>query len=132
MRVFNSDGLKVETVPRMFPDKSDPARTVAGFERSPSIRATMNKKKFPSISATGATAKFAFDLVEKRSHVVCLMHNKPVNPNDKRDKRSGVLAAGNWIIDHVKVIDTWPAQDALATIGHQTLEQWRLRSLQRS
>ncbi len=30
--------------------------------------------------------------------------------------RKGVLAGGNWIIDHVKVIDTWPAQDALANI----------------
>ncbi len=30
--------------------------------------------------------------------------------------RNGLLAAGNWIIDHVKVIDTWPAQDALANI----------------
>jgi len=30
--------------------------------------------------------------------------------------RTGILAGGNWIIDHVKVIDTWPAQDALANI----------------
>ena len=30
--------------------------------------------------------------------------------------RSGILAGGNWIIDHVKIIDTWPAQDALANI----------------
>lgn len=30
--------------------------------------------------------------------------------------RSGILAGGNWIIDHVKIIDTWPAQDSLATI----------------
>ena len=30
--------------------------------------------------------------------------------------RSGILAGGNWIIDHVKMIDTWPAQDALANI----------------
>jgi sugar/nucleoside kinase (ribokinase family) len=30
--------------------------------------------------------------------------------------RSGIIAAGNWIVDHVKVIDTWPPQDALATI----------------
>jgi len=33
--------------------------------------------------------------------------------------RQGVLAAGNWIVDHVKVIDTWPAQDALANISTQ-------------
>jgi len=31
-------------------------------------------------------------------------------------ERSGILAGGNWIIDHVKVIDTWPSQDALANI----------------
>ena len=31
-------------------------------------------------------------------------------------ERSGILAAGNWIVDHVKVIDLWPSQDALAII----------------
>jgi sugar/nucleoside kinase (ribokinase family) len=30
--------------------------------------------------------------------------------------RTGLLAGGNWIIDHVKIVDTWPAQDALANI----------------
>jgi len=30
--------------------------------------------------------------------------------------RSGILAGGNWIIDHVKVVDAWPAQDSLASI----------------
>jgi sugar/nucleoside kinase (ribokinase family) len=30
--------------------------------------------------------------------------------------RSGILAGGNWIIDHVKIIDTWPNQDTLANI----------------
>ena len=30
--------------------------------------------------------------------------------------RSGILAGGNWIIDHVKILDTWPAQDSLTTI----------------
>jgi sugar/nucleoside kinase (ribokinase family) len=30
--------------------------------------------------------------------------------------RSGVIAGGNWIIDHVKLIDGWPPQDALANI----------------
>ncbi|MEI9895696.1 MAG: carbohydrate kinase family protein [Chthoniobacter sp.] len=34
--------------------------------------------------------------------------------------RSGILAGGNWIIDHVKIIDTWPAQDALANILSST------------
>src|ERR1017187_8966852 len=33
--------------------------------------------------------------------------------------RCGVLAGGNWLIDHVKMIDTWPAQDTLATISTQ-------------
>jgi sugar/nucleoside kinase (ribokinase family) len=30
--------------------------------------------------------------------------------------RSGIIAGGNWIVDHVKLIDTWPPQDALASI----------------
>lgn len=30
--------------------------------------------------------------------------------------RSGILAAGNWICDHIKTIDVWPDQDGLATI----------------
>lgn len=30
--------------------------------------------------------------------------------------RNGILAAGNWIVDHVKVIDVWPGQEALANI----------------
>ena len=30
--------------------------------------------------------------------------------------RTGILAGGNWIIDHVKIIDTWPGQDSLANI----------------
>ena len=30
--------------------------------------------------------------------------------------RSGIVAGGNWIIDRLKVIDTYPAQDALANI----------------
>ena len=37
--------------------------------------------------------------------------------NDKNQlKREGVLAAGNWIVDHIKVIDTYPDQDALSFI----------------
>jgi sugar/nucleoside kinase (ribokinase family) len=34
--------------------------------------------------------------------------------------RQGVLAAGNWLVDHVKMIDGWPAQDTLATISTQS------------
>lgn len=30
--------------------------------------------------------------------------------------RRGIIAGGNWIVDHVKLIDNWPAQDALANI----------------
>jgi sugar/nucleoside kinase (ribokinase family) len=30
--------------------------------------------------------------------------------------RNGLLAGGNWIVDAVKIIDTWPQQDALANI----------------
>ena len=34
--------------------------------------------------------------------------------------RSGILAGGNWIVDAVKIIDTWPKQDALANILAET------------
>ena len=34
--------------------------------------------------------------------------------------RSGIIAAGNWLIDHVKLIDAWPDQDALANIRGQS------------
>ena len=34
--------------------------------------------------------------------------------------RRGILAGGNWIIDHFKLIDAWPAQDALANIVGQS------------
>ena len=30
--------------------------------------------------------------------------------------RNGILAGGNWIVDHVKITDVYPAQDALANI----------------
>ncbi len=30
--------------------------------------------------------------------------------------RTGILAGGNWIVDHVKILNTWPTQDSLATI----------------
>lgn len=30
--------------------------------------------------------------------------------------RSGILAGGNWIVDHVKIVDCYPQQDALASI----------------
>ena len=33
-----------------------------------------------------------------------------------REHRTGVIAGGNWIVDHVKMIDRWPPQDTLATI----------------
>jgi sugar/nucleoside kinase (ribokinase family) len=33
--------------------------------------------------------------------------------------RRGLLAGGNWIIDHVKIIDAWPPQDALASISRE-------------
>lgn len=31
-------------------------------------------------------------------------------------KRTGIALAGNWIIDNVKIVDRWPAEQALATI----------------
>lgn len=35
--------------------------------------------------------------------------------------RNGILAAGNFIIDSVKIIDVWPAQDSLCNILSQSL-----------
>ena len=35
---------------------------------------------------------------------------------DDSYKRTGIIAAGNWIIDHIKVIDIYPVQDSLANI----------------
>jgi sugar/nucleoside kinase (ribokinase family) len=37
----------------------------------------------------------------------------PVTPPPAR---AGILAGGNWIIDHVKIVDRYPEQDALASI----------------
>ncbi|MDF3057244.1 MAG: PfkB domain protein [Rariglobus sp.] len=34
--------------------------------------------------------------------------------------RSGLLAGGNWIVDHVKILDGWPPQDALANIRSES------------
>jgi len=36
------------------------------------------------------------------------------------EDRVGILCGGNWIIDHVKIIDTFPEQDALASILSQS------------
>ena len=30
--------------------------------------------------------------------------------------RAGIIAGGNWVVDHVKVIDAWPEQETLATV----------------
>lgn len=35
--------------------------------------------------------------------------------------RSGLLAAGNWIVDRVKTIEAWPEQDSLVSILGQTI-----------
>ncbi len=35
--------------------------------------------------------------------------------------RSGIIAGGNWIVDKLKVIDTYPAQDALANIVSESV-----------
>ena len=40
--------------------------------------------------------------------------------NTRSTARRGCMAGGNWIIDYVKLIDTWPPQDALATIVGQS------------
>ena len=42
-----------------------------------------------------------------------------MNAEDQLE-RKGIIAAGNWIVDHVKVIDTYPDQDALSFILEQS------------
>ncbi|MEN8113701.1 MAG: carbohydrate kinase family protein [Actinomycetota bacterium] len=37
------------------------------------------------------------------------------------ESRRGVLAAGSFIVDHVKMIDAWPEQDMLANISTRTM-----------
>ncbi len=51
--------------------------------------------------------------------------------------RHGILAGGNWIVDHVKIINTWPAQDSLATIesesaptNNETYPNWSIITYQ--
>ncbi len=39
---------------------------------------------------------------------------------DIDNKRNGIIAAGNWIIDHLKVIDLYPSQDFLANIKEES------------
>lgn len=36
-------------------------------------------------------------------------------------KYKGILAAGNWIVDHVKIIDRWPDQNMLVNITDQVV-----------
>lgn len=42
-----------------------------------------------------------------------------MNPSSS-SPRAGILAGGNWIVDHVKLIDAWPPQDALANIRSES------------
>ena len=35
-------------------------------------------------------------------------------------ERSGILAGGNWVADHIKIIDRFPPQDSLVNILHET------------
>ena len=37
-----------------------------------------------------------------------------------KNARNGIAAAGNWVVDKLKVIDVWPSQDALANILAQS------------
>jgi sugar/nucleoside kinase (ribokinase family) len=37
----------------------------------------------------------------------------------KEGERAGITCAGNWIIDHVKVISFWPEEDTLTNILHE-------------
>ncbi|HEU5079084.1 MAG TPA: carbohydrate kinase family protein [Opitutaceae bacterium] len=45
----------------------------------------------------------------------------PATENSDRAARRGLVAGGNWVSDHVKMIDMWPPQDALASISSETI-----------
>lgn len=36
-------------------------------------------------------------------------------------ERAGILAAGNWIVDHIKVVDVYPAEQSLANIKREVV-----------
>lgn len=40
--------------------------------------------------------------------------------NPEQAQRRGIVAGGNWIVDHVKLIETWPEQDTLVSVLDQT------------
>lgn len=40
--------------------------------------------------------------------------------NPPANKRRGLIAGGNWLVDHVKLIDSWPPQDGLVNILAQS------------
>lgn len=42
------------------------------------------------------------------------------DPAPSQAPRRGIIAGGNWLIDHVKIINAWPEQDALASILRQS------------
>jgi len=65
-------------------------------------------------------------LLRKPPRLLCVLcvsafkksrHRRPKMPPPP--PRSGLLAAGNLIVDHVKLIDAWPSQDALVSIADQ-------------
>src|SRR5690606_11320852 len=60
----------------------------------------------------------------RRHRVATAKHDRPAERMsagaETNAKRSGILAAGNWIVDYTKIIDAWPAQDTLANIVQQT------------
>jgi len=47
-------------------------------------------------------------------------HSEGVADLSPTKHRRGLVAGGNWIVDHVKIIDAWPPQDALVNILDQT------------
>jgi sugar/nucleoside kinase (ribokinase family) len=39
------------------------------------------------------------------------------HPQPPAARRSGVLAAGHWIVDHIRLVEAWPDQDTIALIS---------------
>jgi len=53
-------------------------------------------------------------------YILCPSSSAVVMKKNASTSRSGLLAAGNWIIDQVKIIDVYPQRDQLANIRRQS------------
>lgn len=60
------------------------------------------------------------DSIRMKKSPAPIRRKSPTQPAAPAPRRRGILAGGNWIIDHVKLIDTYPAPERLANIHSQS------------